>query len=158
MKNKLPVFIGGILVGIVVTLVLIGFVLPGKMFIVNESKLGFAETLETIEESVTDNGWSIPHQYNLQATMQKNGFQVEPARVFSLCNPSNAHEILKGGERRMVSALMPCRVAVYEKDGKTFVSMLNARLFSKFLGKEVSSVMNAATKENLMILEPVIKN
>ncbi|QGY45350.1 DUF302 domain-containing protein [Maribellus comscasis] len=158
MKSKLSVFIGGVAAGIVVPFLVILFVLPGQMFIVNESKLGFDETLQTIEESVKENGWSMPHQYNLQATMQKNGFDVQPVKVISLCNPVHAHEILKGDNERMVSALMPCRVAVYEKNGKTYVSMLNAGLFSKFLGNKVSEVMNVATKENLKILEPVINN
>ncbi|MBN1986762.1 MAG: DUF302 domain-containing protein [Prolixibacteraceae bacterium] len=156
-KHKLLVFAGGMVTGIALVFLTVLVVLPGKMFVVNESKLGFEETLKTIEKSAAENGWSIPHQYNLQATMKKNGFEVQPVKVISLCKPEHAFRILDGNNHRMVAALMPCRVAVYEKEGKTFVSMLNAGFFSKFLGNEVSEVMNAASKENSMILEPVIK-
>ena len=141
MKSKLLVFVLGIVAGIAITFLTVLFVLPGQMFIVNESKLIFEETLSGIEKSVTENGWSIPHQYNLQATMQKNGFEVNPVRVFSLCNPKHAYAILSGDNQRMVSALMPFRVAVYERDGMTFVSMLNSGLFSRFLGNNISEVM-----------------
>jgi uncharacterized protein (DUF302 family) len=52
---------------------------------------------------------------------------------------------------------MPCRVAVYERNGKTYVSMLNSGLFSKFMGNKVKTVMGAASEENKQILAPVIK-
>lgn len=157
MKSKLSVFIIGLITGNVIALFAIIFFLPKQMFVVNESKFDFEETLKIIEESAAENHWSIPHQYDLQATMNKNGFNVQPVKVISLCKPEHAFQILSTNNVRKISALMPCRVAVYEKEGKTYVSMLNAGLLSKFLGNKVSEVMNAASSENLDILEPVIK-
>lgn len=157
MKKGITMFITGLIVGIAVTIIAIVVILPKQMFVVHESKLGFDETVSTIVQSAKDNKWSMPHQYDLQATMKKHGFDVKPVAVFSLCKPEHAYQILSDDEVRDVSALMPCRVAVYEKGGKTYVSMLNAGLFSKFMGKKVSSVMGAASSENIEILAPVIK-
>lgn len=153
----LTMFIIGLIAGVAITVVAIVVILPKQMFVVQESKLGFDETIETITQSVKDNEWSMPHLYDLQATMKKHGFDVKPVKVFSLCKPEHAYQILNNDDVRVVSALMPCRVAVYEKGGKTYVSMLNAGLFSKFMGKKVSSVMGAASDENIQILAPVIK-
>lgn len=153
----LTMFIAGLFVGVIATVLIIVVMLPKQMFVVHESKLDFDETVETITQSAKDNEWSMPHQYDLQATMKKHNLEVNPVKVFSLCKPEHAYQILNSDEVRSVSALMPCRVAVYEKDGKTYVSMLNAGLFSKFMGKKVSSVMGAASAENEQILEPVIK-
>ena len=150
-------FLIGLVVGIALTIVAIIVILPKQMFIVEESKLGFDETVETITKSGAENNWSMPHLYDLQATMKKHGFEVKPVKVFSLCKPEHAYEILGSENERLVSALMPCRVAVYEKNGRTFVSMLNSGLFSKFMGKKVNSVMSAASNENKQILAPVIK-
>ena len=154
--KKISIFIAGTVAGIVVTLVAIVIVLPKHMFVENESRYGFEETVQAIQQSAAENNWSMPHQYDLQATLQKHGFDVQPVKVFSLCNPEHAYEILGSREERLVSALMPCRVAVYEKDGKTYISMLNSGLFSKFMGKKVSDVMTAAANENKQILKPVI--
>jgi len=153
----LTMFLAGLIVGIIVTIIAIVVVLPKQMFVVHESKLGFDETVETITQSAKDNEWSMPHLYDLQATMKKHGFEVKPVKVFSLCKPEHAYQILNSDDERVVSALMPCRVAVYEKGGKTYVSMLNAGLFSKFMGKKVNAVMGAASSENEQILAPVIK-
>lgn len=150
-------FLVGLIAGVALTIIIIVVLLPKQMFIVHESKLGFDETVETIAQSAKENKWSMPHLYDLQATMKKNGFHVNPVKVFSLCNPEHAYQILNSDDERVVSALMPCRVAVYEKGGKTYVSMLNAGLFSKFMGKKVSTVMGAASVENEEILAPVIK-
>jgi uncharacterized protein (DUF302 family) len=75
-----------------------------------------------------------------------------------LCKPEHAYEVLKGNNERLAAALMPCRIAVYEKDGKTFVSMLNSGLFSKFMGTTIKEVMGAASRENKLIIAPVINN
>lgn len=153
----LTMFLAGLAIGIVVTIVVIIALLPKQMFVVNESKLGFEETVAAIEQSAKDNQWSMPHQYDLQATMKKHGFTVNPVKVFSLCKPEHAYQILSSDNDRLVSALMPCRVAVYEKEGKTYVSMLNSGLFSKFMGKKVKTVMGAASTENIEILAPIVK-
>ncbi|MCK3682665.1 DUF302 domain-containing protein [Maribellus sp. YY47] len=157
MKKGTTMFLTGLIVGIGLTIVLIVVILPKKMFVINESKLGFDETVEAITQSVQENKWSMPHMYDLQATMKKNGFDVKPVKVFSLCKPEHAYKILSDDKVRMVSALMPCRAAVYEKGGKTYVSMLNSGLFSRFMGKKVKDVMGDASAENLQILAPVIK-
>jgi uncharacterized protein (DUF302 family) len=52
---------------------------------------------------------------------------------------------------------MPCRVAVFEKKGKTYVSMLNSGLFSKFMSKKAKEVIGRAGAENVVILRPVVK-
>lgn len=157
MKKNTTMFLTGLIAGIAVTIVAIVVILPKQMFVVNESKLDFDATVEAIASSATENKWSMPHQYDLQATMKKHGFDVQPVKVFSLCKPEHAYKILGSNEERLVSALMPCRVAVFEKDGKTYVSMLNAGLFSKFMGKKVSNVMGEASAENKQILAPVIR-
>ncbi|MDB4582461.1 DUF302 domain-containing protein [Draconibacterium sp.] len=157
MQKGIFIFITGLLAGIALTVILITVILPKQMFIVNESKYGFEETLKAIEKSAEENKWGIPHQYDLQATLKGKGFDVNPVNVFSLCKPDHAYKILGSNEERLVSALMPCRVAVYEKEGKTYVSMLNSGLFSRFMGKRVKDVMGDASEENKQILEPVVK-
>jgi uncharacterized protein (DUF302 family) len=155
MKKGLT-FIFGALSGAVLTLLVIIVVLPNQMFVEHESKLGFDETVAAIEQSVKDNNWSMPHQYNLQATLSKHGFTVAPVKVLSLCKPEHAHEILKSDKERPLSAMMPCRVSVYEKDGKTYVSMMNSGFLSKFMGKTAKEVMGVASAENLHILQPIL--
>ena len=99
MKNGI-LFLSGLIVGVVLTFVTVIYILPKKMFVVHESKLNFTETVAAIEESAKVNNWKIPHVYDLQATMEKNGFDVQPVKVFSLCSPEHAYDILSGNKER----------------------------------------------------------
>ncbi len=153
----IKIFLAGLLTGLVITLFAIIVMVPKQMFIVNESKLDFNATVKTIEQSAKENKWSIPHHYDLQATLDKHGFEVNPVHVYSICKPDLANKILGSDEERLVSAMMPCRVAVYEKGGKTYVSVLNSGFFSKFMGKKIKAVMGDASNETMQILAPVVK-
>ncbi len=150
-------FVYGLVAGIILTALSAWLVLPKVMFIESESRVGFEETNMMIEKKAVDMKWGVPHQYDLQATLKKNGFEVQPVRVISLCKPTVANQILSSGNDRIASALMPCRVSVYVKpDGKTYVSRLNAALFSKFLGKTIRGAMKTAALETEEILAPVV--
>jgi len=153
----LGLFFAGLIVGVGATLLTIGIVIPKKMFVTEESKFSFEETVDAIVESAEVSEWTVSHIYDLQASLKKKSFEVNPVNVISLCNPPYANNILGTDNDRMVSAMMPCRVAVYEKGGKTFVSMLNAELFAPFLSKNAKQTIVATSKETIEILKPVIR-
>lgn len=156
--KKSIVFLAGLLSGIILFALVLTLVVSKSMFSVNESKYDFATTAEIISESVKTNNWSMPHQYDLQKTMEKHGFDVKPVIVFSICKPDIAVRILDNDNDRHVAAMMPCRIAIYEKsDGKTYVSRMNAGLFSKLLGGKATAIMGDAGNGSEDILMSVIK-
>ena len=154
--KKITTFLAGLIIGVAATLLIISLILPKKMFVVEESKLNFEETVNAIVESAEDNDWTVSHIYDLQASLKKKNFDVAPINVISLCNPPYANKILGTDEDRMVSAMMPCRVAVYEKAGKTYISMLNAELFARFLSKNAKQTIIETSEETIEIFKPVI--
>ncbi len=89
--------------------------------------------------------------------MAKFGKTVKPVKVFELCHPDHAEKILKKGDERIVTSLMPCRVSIYEKNnGKVYVSRMNSGLMAKPMGGIIDEVMSAASKENEEILKAII--
>lgn len=157
MKNRNLMFLIGLLSGIVVSVLLALLIAPKVLFIESESKYDFDKTSELIISGTTENGWAMPNQYDLQKTMEKHGFDVKPVKVFSICQPQIAHNILGSNDQRVLSAMMPCRVAVYQKkDGKTYISRMNAGFMSKLLGSKVKKTMKAAGEGSEKIIEPLI--
>ena len=81
------------------------------------------------------------------------------SRVFSvieLCKPDHAYKILRDDEYRLVSSMMPCRVAVYQKaDGSTVISRMNTGLLSRVFDKTIRDVMAQASQETNKILSAV---
>jgi len=149
------IFLIGLVLGVVLTIASIYVFVPSKMFIVKESKYGMEQTVSELEKTAGEMKWGVPHKYDLQATLKGKGFEVEPVTVISLCKPDLANVILSSHDEQLVSAMMPCRVAVYERNGKTYVSMLNAKLLSGLLGKKSKSVMTEASNGSEKIVSAV---
>lgn len=147
----------GLIAGAFIGILIFYFSIPSMTFKENKSKHDFETTILELEKSVADLNWKIPHVNNLQETMKKFGKDVLQVKVYELCQPEHAYKILSQDDERIVSSLMPCRVAVYEKsDGTVYVSRLNAAFLSKPMTKIVRSTMSAASKETETILKNII--
>ena len=130
----------------------------GIMLMEDEARYDFDATVEAFRQTTLDKGWKIPTVHDLQETMNSFGKDVEKVKVFELCHPEHAYLILKQDQERVVSALMPCRIAIYQKrDGKVYVSRLNSGLMGKMMKGVVPEVMGVAARETEEILQAVLK-
>jgi len=127
------------------------------MFLENESKYNFAETVEKLTAEIEKNLWKVSAVHDLQETLKKNGTDVLPIKVFALCHPKHSGKILSKDDERIVSSLMPCRVSVYEKsDGKTYISRMNTGVLAKSIGGIVEEVMIASSNDVEVILSSLV--
>lgn len=128
-----------------------------QMFLENESKYNFAETIEKLTAEIEKKKWKVSVVHDLQETLKKNGTEVLPIKVFALCNPIHSSKILLKDDERIVSSLMPCRVSVYEKsNGKTYISRINTGVLAKSIGGIIEEVMIDSSKEVEEILSSLI--
>lgn len=156
---NMKVFLGGLtglMLGSIVTLIILYLAAPSILFIEHESRMGYSETIAAIHESSKAEGWIIPKQYKLDVSLSKAGYEILPVSVIELCKPDYAYKILSEDEYRLVSSMMPCRVAVYQKaDGSTVISRMNTGLLSRVLDKTARDVMAQVTQETDKILSAV---
>ncbi len=146
----------GLILGILITLTVVFFVSPSIMFKENKSKHDFDTTITELEKTVTAKGWVIPNVNDLQAALKKFEYDVHKVKVYEICKPDLANRILNQDDERIVSSLMPCRVAIYEKsDGQVYLSYLNAKLMSKPMKKLIRETMAVAANETEEIIEPL---
>jgi len=119
-----------------------------SIFLENESRFDFNETVEKIVKEFQDRAWSLSFTHDLQQTLHKHGKEVLPVKVLALCHPKLSGQILDKDYERIISSMMPCRVSVYEKsDGKTYVSRINASVMAKSLGGLIETVMTDSSDE-----------
>ncbi len=158
MEKSVLIGIISFLAGVLITAFVIYAIAPKLMLIEDESKYGFEETVNKFESEVEKAGWKMPQVHDLQATLLKHGQDVKAVKVFELCHPDHAGRILEKDNERIVSSMMPCRVAVYEKsDGKVYVSRMNSSLMAGTLGKLINEVMTEAAAENEKMLATILK-
>jgi len=155
--KKIGILISGLVLGIILSFIGIYMAAPSLMVIENQSKYNFEETTKRLEDEVKANNWKITKVHDLQASMSKFNLDVDAVKVYELCKPEHAGKILSDSESRKVSSLMPCRVAVYEKDGQVILSRMNSGLMAKTFGGLIAAVMADASKENEEILKNIIQ-
>lgn len=118
--------------------------MQAQMLIEVESPLGFEETLQRISDNAKYLGWKVPSKWTVdfQSNMLKTtDVDIGPNRVLKMCEPFAAVELLKQDRYKMLAAMMPCTIAVYEKsDGKTYVAMMNLDLMGKMYGGDVAKM------------------
>ena len=158
MKKKFVLTgIAGFVIGILTTGIIGISVAPDMMINENESNYSFDETVEIIQAKAEEAGWKVPAVHDIRNSVANGGFDVAPVTVIELCKVDLAGEILSDNDSRLVSSMMPCRVAVYEdEEGRVMISRMNTGLVSKIFGGNIETLMADATSETEQILRSVL--
>ncbi len=156
-----PMTIGiiiGLIAGILIGWLVMFLAAPSLMFKESSAIADFETTVAKIEEQAVEKGWKIPAVHDLQATMKKFGKDVRSVKVFEICHPDHSYKILSQNEERIVSSMMPCRIAVYEKeDGSVWISRMNSGVVAKPMTRVVRKTMSAAASDVEEIIADVLQ-
>jgi uncharacterized protein (DUF302 family) len=82
-----------------------------------------SEAAAGLHAAVQANHFGVMQVHNLKETMAKKG--VDFAReclIFEVCQPQQAKRVLD--QTMSVSTALPCRISIYEEDGKTILATL----------------------------------
>ena len=127
------------------------------MFLENESKYNFDETVDKLKAAIEQKTWKVTAIHDLQQTMKTYGKDVMPVKVFAVCHPKHSGKILEKDDERIVSCMMPCRISVYQKsDGKTYISRMDPAPMAKAFGGIVEQVMTESANEIELIINEII--
>ena len=157
MKKGIIGFVIGILSGIILTAVLVAVLMPRMMIIEHKSRLDFDKTVAEIQKSAGENGWVVPKVYSLDQSLKQAGHKdIERIAVLSLCQPHHAYNILKNDGDKKITAIMPCRMGVYQKkDGGVYVSGMNIGMMSRLFGGNIAKVMGGVAQEEEKMFEHI---
>lgn len=149
-------FLLGCLTGAALFMALIYLVVPRLMFQEIRSPLGFAETVEKIQRNIAAAGvWGVVGVTEFSQNMEKHGAgTIAPMALIKFCHPHYAFNILRHDEHKLLSALMPCTISVYQKgDGVTYVSRLNIGLMGRmFRGVVKETMVGKVAKDDIRFL------
>ena len=82
-----------------------------------------SETAAAVQAAVEANHFGVMQVHNLKETMIKKGVEfAHECLIFEVCQPQQAKKVLD--ENMSVSTALPCRISVYEENGKTVLATL----------------------------------
>jgi uncharacterized protein (DUF302 family) len=81
------------------------------------------QALKKLEEAATANKFGVLTVHDLKQKLNAKGVEFGPeCRIVEVCNPKKAKAVLEAD--MSISNALPCRISIYEEDGKVKVSTL----------------------------------
>ncbi len=112
----------------------------------------FDAAVDAVEQRAAEKGFSVLHTHDFAGTLAKKGFQRDPLKVVEICNARYANEALK--KDVSVALMLPCPIAVYVKDGTTFISTMRPSVLSDlYPDAALGDIAHAVEKTVLEIIE-----
>src|SRR3989344_2081547 len=90
----------------------------------------FDEAVQSAQDEIVKAGMRVLHVHDVQKTLAEKGFERDSFKIIEFCNAKYASEFLNADIK--IGLCMPCKINVYVKDGKTFISGMRPVVLSQF--------------------------
>ena len=90
----------------------------------------FAEAVKSVQDEIANAGMRVLHVHDVQKTLSGKGFERDSFKIVEFCNAKYANAFLNADIK--IGLCMPCKINVYVKDGKTFISGMRPVVLSQF--------------------------
>jgi uncharacterized protein (DUF302 family) len=93
-----------------------------------------------LEQAAQNHAFGVLGTIDIRQKMADKGIEFGPGcRIYEVCNPQRAKDVLD--KDITISTALPCRISVFEKEGKTKVStLLPTVMLNLYDQPELSSV------------------
>jgi uncharacterized protein (DUF302 family) len=110
--------------------------------------LPFDDAVGRVREELAAEGFGVLCEIDVQATLRARlGEEIEPYLILGACNPPLAHRALAAEPD--LGVLLPCNVVVYEREGVTHVSAIDAERMLSIVGNDAVTPIAADVRERL---------
>jgi len=87
-----------------------------------ETDKNMDEAIKDLETTLKEEKFGVLWTFDIKEKLQEKGLEFEKEfRVLEVCNPGEAQKVLN--ENEMAGYFLPCKIVVYEKNGKTKIGM-----------------------------------
>ncbi|MEW6407620.1 MAG: DUF302 domain-containing protein [Patescibacteria group bacterium] len=90
----------------------------------------FEEAVDAVQQEIIKVGMRVLYIHDVQKTLVEKGFERKPFKIIEFCNAKYANEFLNADIK--IGLCMPCKINVYTRDDKTFISGMRPIVLSQF--------------------------
>ena len=112
-----------------------------------ETEKSFEEAVISILKAVESRGWNLFNVYDVKERLAVKGFEQEPLKIIEICSGKHTNNFLN--QNKLISLCMPCKINVFEENGKVKITGMKPTIMSEFF-KEIK-------KDKAEEVEKVIK-
>ena len=118
-----------------------------------ETNKSFNQAVLAVESATTKAGFKVLYTHNIKSAVAKKGFEIEPFKIIEICNAKSAYTVLRADIK--IGLLLPCKINVYIKDGKTYISGMRPIILPHFFP---NSKLGNLPKEIDKVIKTIIDN
>jgi uncharacterized protein (DUF302 family) len=120
------------------------------MYYIVETNKSFSQAAKDLQSAVVGNGFGVMHVHDIGNTLRTKGIAFdEECKVFEVCNPAQAAEVLSTDMR--LNLALPCRISVYTEKGKTKIGLIKPGKMLSALSQDTRLVEVANAVEEMTI-------
>jgi uncharacterized protein (DUF302 family) len=87
-----------------------------------ETKDDIQTAISSLEDTLKEEKFGVLWEFDIKGKLQEKGLDFnQEYKVLEVCNPHEAQRILS--ENQMVGYFLPCKIVVYDDQGKTKIGM-----------------------------------
>jgi len=80
------------------------------------------EVIQSLEENLKQEKFGVLWKFDIKEKLQEKGLDFDKEfKVLEVCNPQEAQRVLN--ENEMAGYFLPCKIVVFENQGKTKIGM-----------------------------------
>lgn len=120
------------------------------MKIIKETRKSVVQVVADLTKSVVKYDFSVLHIHNIHEALNKKGVDfANQCQILEVCNPVYANVVLT--EDMDLNMVLPCRIAVFEKNGRNYIGTLSPRaLLEQFSDSAMLSMLAREVEEKLL--------
>ena len=124
-----------------------GGLMPNFQYTVKAAR-SFEDAVKAVEQKSAEKGFRVLHTHDFAATLAEKGFPREPLKVVEICNARYASEVLNQDVN--IALMLPCPIAIFTKDGSTFISTMRPSAITDFYPDAGISDLAAAVEKTVL--------
>jgi uncharacterized protein (DUF302 family) len=114
----------------------------------------FEAALESLKTNLSDVEFGVLWQLNFKDKLQEKGLTFENNfMILEVCNPVKAQRVLS--EQMEMGFFLPCKVAVYEEGGLTYIGMPNPTSLMSTIMVDNVDLENMAKEVELQLQQAI---
>src|SRR3989344_2189296 len=95
-----------------------------------ETEKSFDKAVVSVLKAVEQKGWALFQVYDIKERLAAKGFEQKSLKIIEICSGKYANKLLN--RNRLVSLCMPCKINVFEEDGKVKIAGMKPTIMSEF--------------------------
>ncbi|MBI5046940.1 DUF302 domain-containing protein [Candidatus Micrarchaeota archaeon] len=95
-----------------------------------ETKKSLDDSIVSVLKEVDKKGWVLFQVYDIRERLAAKGFTQKPLKIVEICSGKYANRFLN--KNRLISLCMPCKINIFEDQGKVKIAGMNPAMLSEF--------------------------